>query len=141
MPTDVSAEIDELRAGTLTLRVPLRDDVIQVGTADTLPRATIELRTGPSAVSVRRTDGTPLQAQIVHRHADGAETLRTVFTEPVGRLCLRRLRNLNGPRLWVVTEGGDARNSADLAQLVQTIVCFASAKQRRDDPTPAARPA
>lgn len=141
MPTDVSAEIDELRAGTLTLRVPLRDDVIQVGTADTLPHTTIEVCSSPSAVSVRRRDGQPLQAQIVHRRSDGTEGLRTVFTEPVGRLCLRRLRNLNGPRLWVVTEGADARNSADLAQLVQTIVCFASAKQRCNAPAPAARPA
>lgn len=141
MPTDVSAGIDELREGTLTLRVPLRDGVIQVGTADTLPRTMIEVSSGPSAVSVRRTDGTPLQAQIVHRHADGAETLRTVFAEPVARLRLQRLRRVNGPRLWVVTEGADARNSADLAQLVQTIVCFASAKQRGNAPAPAARPA
>ena len=141
MPTDVSAEIDELRAGTLTLRVPLRDDAIQVGTADTLPRATIEVRTGPCTVSVRRTDGTPLQAQIVHRHADGAETLRTVFTEPVARLRLQRLRRLNGSPVWMVVGGVTAHSAADLAQLVQTVVCFASAKQRRDESGPAARPA
>ncbi|MCB1264075.1 MAG: hypothetical protein KDB56_05695 [Mycobacterium sp.] len=133
--------MDGMVFGTVALSVPLRDGLIQVGTADTLPSATIEVCTGPAAVSVQRIDGQPLQAQIVHRRPDGTEELRTVFTEPVARLRLRRTRHINGPRLWVVTEGAEARSAADLVQLIRTIVRFAAAKQRRDDSGPTARPA
>jgi len=141
LPRNVADAVEGMRGGSVLLRVPLRDDVIQVGTADSLTTATIEVHTAATAVSVRRTDGKPLQAQIVHRRADGGEKLRTVFSEPVARLRLRRLRNLTGPPLWVVTDGVDGVDPAGLAQLVQTIVCFGVAKQRRSGSGPAARPA
>ena len=141
LPRQVADAVEGVRGGSVLLRVPLRDDVIQVGTADSLPSATIEVHAAASAISVRRTDDKPLQAQIVHRRPDGGENLKTVFAEPVAHLRLRRLRNLTGRPLWVVTDGADDVDPAGLAQLVQTIVCFGAAKQRRGGSEPAARPA
>jgi len=129
LPTEISASIDEMDCGTVLLSVPLCEDVIQVGTAKKLPTAQIEVRTSDSEMSVHRTDGKPLQAQIIHCDADGAEWPMTVFAEPVPALRLQRLRTLRGSRLWVVTDGANPRRCADLAQLVQTIVCFGAAKQ------------
>lgn len=142
LPAGVAGSLDEMDPGTIFLRVPVRGDAVQVGTADVLPTATIEVRTTASTVSVRRTDGRALQAQITHRRPGGGEERSGVFTEPVAALRLRRFRALGGPGEWVVTGAEDARNAGDLTQLVATITCFALAKQRRlAAGQPAARPA
>ena len=58
--------VADLHPGIVRLSVPLKDDVIQVGTADRQTTATLELTKTPSAMVVRRTDGRALQAEILH---------------------------------------------------------------------------
>jgi len=91
VPGDVGEALDALYTGAVLLSVPLVDDVIQIGTAGTLTTGTIEVTKTPSAIRIRRTDGLPLQAAIVH-HRDGRDAAgRLVFAEPVHSLRLRHL--------------------------------------------------
>lgn len=130
LPARVAASVDNLVSSTTHLRVPLLDNVIQVGTAQSLPAATIAVSKTPSMVEVRRTDGAPLRAQILTVRADGAATRIDVFTAPVDVLRLRRTRQANGPGRWLVDTTA-ARRDSDLLQLVETIVSFAIRKQNR----------
>ena len=125
LPATIAAGVDALRCGVVALRVPLSDGAIQVGTSRRLPTATIEVRITPLAVEVRRTDGAGLQAQILTRSAEGAETATAVFTRPVDVLRVERQRGRAG---WVVIAGQAARNWA-LLQLIETVVTFSTAKQ------------
>ncbi len=104
--------------------------MIQVGTAQSLPAATIAVSKTPSMVEVRRTDGSPLRAQILNLRADGPATRADVFAAPVDVLRIRRIRPSNGPRRWLV-DTTSARQDSDLLQLVETIVSFAIRKQNR----------
>jgi hypothetical protein len=131
LPDGIAREIEQLHCGTVILTVPLLDGVIQVGAADALPAATIEVRRYPSAVVVRRTDGEPLQAQIIRSDDDGMAVRAHVFTEPVPELAIRRITQRPGNQLWLVASGDRVRRSADLVQLIKTIVAFGVAKQRR----------
>lgn len=47
---------------------PLLDDVIQVGASEVLQTASIVVVRTPSALSVHRSDGRPLQARIIREH-------------------------------------------------------------------------
>lgn len=112
--------------------------MIQVGTAQSLPAATIAVSKTPSMVEVRRTDGAPLRAQILNLRADGPATRADVFAAPVDVLRIRRIRPSNGPGRWIV-DTTPARRDSDLLQLVETIVSFAVRKQNQTPPTPGAR--
>lgn len=112
------------------------DNVIQVGTAQSLPAATIAVSKTPSMVEVRRTDGAPLWAQILTLRANGTATRTDVFAAPVDVLRLRRTRPANGPGRWIV-DTTSARRDSDLLQLVETIVSFAVRKQDRATATAA----
>lgn len=129
MPAAIADEVDQLRCGTVFLTVPLRRGVIQVGSAGPLPTAKIEVRKSQGAITVRRTDGNALQAQIVRRAADGPASRADVFTEPVAALQIQREMQSNGTHSWFVASGDRQRPSADLFQLIKTIVTFGVAKQ------------
>lgn len=129
LPARIADSVDRLLACT-TLRVPLLDNVIQLGTGQTLPAATIAVCRTESRVQVRRTDGAWLRVQILDVSADGSVTRRDVFTTPVDVLTLRRLRRPDGSRPWMVVNA-PAYRDCDVLQLVETIVSFAVAKQHR----------
>jgi hypothetical protein len=132
----VADAVDEMHPGIVLLRVPLVDDVIQVGAAEALQTGTIEVAKSLSAMVVRRTDGAALQAEILHRR-DGESPLRTqVFSEPVESLRLRCERDSNGCRCWTLHPDAGIRRPADLDQLVKTIAAFGLAKQLRADRPP-----
>lgn len=118
--------------GSVRLTVPLLDDVIQIGVAGNLTTGTIEVAKAASTIAVRRTDGKPLQVQISLAGEGGAAIRRTVFRTPVESLKLLRVPVFYGSGPWVVTRGGWIRRRPEIIQLVETIIAFGSAKQRRD---------
>lgn len=123
--------MDRLRCGAVRLTVPLRDGAIQVGAVGRFPTATIEVRKAPCDVTVRRTDGVALRAQIIRRSASGGLLRADVFAEPVPALWFRRVPQPDGTHVWLGATGQRARRDSDLSQLVQTIVAFGLAKQAR----------
>jgi len=131
LPDDVGEAIDAMDTGTVLLSVPLVDEVIQIGAERTLTIGTIEVTKTPSTMTVRRTDGTPLQAEILHRPDRGAQVRMPAFSEPVDVLRLRRLPGADGSRRWAVCAGAPLRRIADLGQFVTTITAFGRAKQCR----------
>ncbi|QNJ93564.1 hypothetical protein HZU40_04275 [Mycolicibacterium fluoranthenivorans] len=125
-------DLDEIRSGTMYLTVPLVDDMVQIGLGGQYRTGTLEVCKSRAALTVIRTDGAPLQAQIVR---DGARI--TVLREPVQQLQLTR----GGPAVWLVPGGVPVGRVADLEQLVRTVATFGVAKQRRGEraaPTSAA---
>lgn len=133
LPPHVAEAVSELRHGTIRLRVPLDDDVIQVGAAGAPTRiGSIVVTKTPSALLVRRSDGKPLQARIVRDH-DGCHPHRiAVFCDPVDRLTVRGAVRPDGGRMWWVPDGERiCRCQDDLIALLGTIATFSAAKQRR----------
>ncbi len=126
-------DLDELNSGTVHLSVPLLDDVIQVGVGGNPMTGKIQVSKVPIGVTVRRTDGKPMQAQILHRHRRcAASSMRvTVFREPVDRLRLHRVSSGDGRWLWLAAEAWHVDRHRDLQQFVATIATFGLAKQRR----------
>ena len=125
LPSRVADRLDRFSCGVITLRVPVREGVIQVGTALRLPTATLEVHIRPAAVVVRRTDGAPLQAHVVTLRPDGADVGAAVFADPVDSLTLERDRRSGR---WTVVAAGASR-PAGLLQFVETVVAFTAAKQ------------
>lgn len=78
---------------------------------------------------MRRTDGNALQAQIVRRVGEGPASRTDVFAEPVAALRIQREKLQDGTHSWGVASVDRQRPSADLLQLMKTIVAFAVAKQ------------
>jgi len=129
----ISADLDEMLCGTIHLSVPLLDDIIQVGIGGNVAMGTIQVSKTPATVTVRRTDGKPIQAQILHEHQGySGPTVRTnVFHTPVDCLRLEQLSTADGPRPWVAAETVHVNRDQDLRQFIVTIATFGLAKQRR----------
>lgn len=129
----VSADLDEIDSGTIYLRVPLLDDVIQVGIGGDVATATIQVTKTPTTVTVRRTDGAPMQAQILHEHQGYAgPTRRTnVFRTPVDCLRLEQRVSENGASHWFPAETMHVNRGQDLSRFVVTIATFGLAKQHQ----------
>ena len=127
------ADLDKIRSGTVYLSVPLLNDIIQVGAGGNLATATIQVSKTPTTATVRRTDGKPMQAQVLHEHPGyTGPTVRTkVFHEPVNCLKLERIGSGDGPRLWLANEVVHVDRHQDLQQFVRTIATFGLAKQRK----------
>ena len=128
LPARIADCVEQLSTRTTYLRVPLLNEVIQVGTGLTLPATTIAVTRTPFAVEVRRTDGKPLRAQIIRRRADNSMARTDVFTGPVDFLRLKR--RPDGSKLWTLEDLPSQRDS-DVLQLVETIVAFTVTKQNR----------
>jgi len=128
----VAADLDEMRSGTVCLSVPLRNDIIQVGAGGELTSSTIQVSKTPTTVAVRRTDGRPIQAQILHDHPGytGPTRRTTVFDEPLNCLRLQRITSCDGAGLWLATAVVHPDRRQDLEQFVKTIATFGLAKQR-----------
>ena len=131
LPARLAGSVSEMRTGTVLLRVPLLDDVIQVGTGGAAATGTIEVVKTPSTMVVRRTEGKRLQARILHENVDGCASRAPVFLEPVHSLRLQCVRRADAAELWLVLPGGQIRRRSDLFQLLETITAFGLAKQRR----------
>lgn len=129
LPARVGGAVSDMHTGTLRLSVPLLDDAIQVGAEGTLAIGTIEVDKTPTTMSVRRSDGRPLQAHILHRRMDGHSSRNPVFEEPVSLLLLRQMQQADGSHVWAVGPGARIRKHRDLVQLVVTIMAFGLAKQ------------
>jgi hypothetical protein len=135
--TLVSERFDEIRCGTITLSVPLKDDVIQVGGRDAPGQGMIRVRRRRRTATVKRTDGKPLQVAIVHQPdtftTAPARTLLTathVFHRPVQTLRLKRRRNAARNTWGVKVTQANLLDPRHLKQFVDTIGTFGSAKQR-----------
>ena len=110
--------IDEIPCGTVSLTVPLINGVIQVGARGTTDTATILVTKTPATLEVRRTDGVPLRAQILH---DEPPTRREVFSEPLRRLVISRTGS----------DGWEHSPCDEVNQFVRTVASFATAKHLR----------
>lgn len=131
LPAAIEDQIDELHCGTVYLTVPLRDGVIQVGSSGTLATAMIEVRKTPVSVTVRRTDGVPLQAHIIERVEDGSMVHVEVFARPAAVLRLLRMSRRDGTHTWVAAPSQPTPRNSRLVQLIRTVVTFAAAKQHQ----------
>lgn len=100
IPERIAEAVGDIRTGAIRLRVPLLDDVIQVGASEVLQTASIVVVRTPSALSVHRSDGRPLQARIIREHDGCHPTQIGVFLRPVNRFDGpgRRRPNLVGSR-------------------------------------------
>lgn len=127
---EIFSQLDQLDCGTIYLTVPLSDEKIQVGSSQPLPTATIAVTKISESVTVRRTDGVALQAQIVEQADDGSVLPTDVFAEPVPVLGIRRVSHPDGAQQWLVNLGARSRRNTYLEQLIKTIVSFSIAKQR-----------
>ena len=128
IPERIAEAVGDIRTGAIRLRVPLLDDVIQVRASEALQTASIVVVRTPSALSVHRSDGRPLQARIIREHDGCHPTQIGVFLRPVNRLTVRG----DGGRIWWVPDGARiCRCQDDLIQLLETIAAFSIAKQRR----------
>ena len=128
LPDRIAEAVGDIRAGAIRLTVPLIDDVIQVGAADTPRTGSIVVVRTPSALFVRRSDGKPLQARIIRDHDGCHSTQIGVFLRPVNHLTVRG----DGGRVWWIPDGARiCRCHDDLIQLLETIATFSIAKQRR----------
>lgn len=141
LPAGLARSVSEMRIGTVRLSVPLIDDVIQVGTDGAPAAGTIEVTKTPFTMVVRRTDGRPLQAQILHHHAGGSASRTHVFLIPVVALRLQRVPQADASEPWLVLPGARIRRQPDLFQLLETITAFGLAKQRKQHCRPAAHAA
>jgi hypothetical protein len=137
LPVRLGSSVSEMRSGIALLSVPLLDDVIQVGTVGTPATGTIEVAKTRSTMVVRRSDGRPLQAQILHQYEDGCALRMPVFREPVRSLRLQWVPHAGASGLWIVLPGRRIRRYRDLCQLIETITAFGLAKQRRTHSLPA----
>jgi len=128
----VSADLDGMHSGTIELSVPLLDGAIQVGIGGKVATATIQVSKTPTTVTVRRTDGAPMQVQILHEHRGyTGPTVRTnVFRTPVDCLRLERRVSEHGP-LWFPVDVIHVNRGQDLSRFVATIATFGLAKQAR----------
>lgn len=131
VPARVARSLSEMRTGTVLLSVPLVDDVIQVGTAGPSATGTIEVTKTPSTMVVRRTDGRPLQAQILRQRVGGCSWRAPVFLGPVRSLRLLCVARADASEHWLVLPGARICRRPDLFQLIETIMAFSLAKQRR----------
>ncbi|MBI3228604.1 MAG: hypothetical protein HYZ39_26480 [Mycolicibacterium cosmeticum] len=113
--------LDELGTGVVRLTVPLVDDMIQIGLGGRYRTGAIDVIRRPALLTVRRTDGRPLQAQIVR------DEPITVLRAPIPHLTLRRVHR----GLWMAPSGVPVATVADLEQLVRTVANFGVAKQQR----------
>ena len=129
LPARAGVAVSELRTGKLRLRVPLLNDAIQIGAEGTLTIGTIEVDKTATTMSVRRSDGHPLQAHILSRRGAGTSSRNPVFHEPIALLLLRHTQQADGSRVWAVGPGVRVRRHRDLVQLVVTILAFGLAKQ------------
>jgi len=131
-PLLAAADLNEICSGTVYLSVPLLNDIIQVGAGRMLTTGTIQVSKTPTTVTVRRTDGRAIQAQILHDHPGyTGPTVRTkVFDEPVNCLRLQRITSCDGSKRWLATEAVHVDRHQDLERFVKTIATFGLAKQR-----------
>lgn len=130
VPVRVGEAIDGMLSGRVRLRAPVHRGVIQVGAQVARPTFTMVVVTRtPSTMTIRRADDVPLQAEIIRRGPWIPETRTAVFLEPVDQLTIRR----TGIGEWAIADAQRVRCSEDLAQLIATVVSFATAKQRGAD--------
>lgn len=96
---------------------------------------TIAVTKTPSMMVVRRSDGSPLQAQIVHLRHDGPPLRMPVFCEPVRSLRLWRVPRHDGrdnpADQWVADPDAPVCRDRQLFQLIETVAAFGLTKQRR----------
>ena len=128
-----AADLDELCCGTVTLSVPLLNNVIQVGIGGNVDTGAIEVSSTAASVVVRRMDDQPIQVEILNEQPGyTGPTVRTkVFRQPVPRLRLDRLGVDHGPALWLPAAPEAVNRAEDLRRFVLTLARFALAKQRR----------
>jgi hypothetical protein len=118
-----SDRLDEMEFGTIELSVPLVGGIIQIGTGGEPDVGRIRVTKEPSAVTVVRVDGGPIQVDIV---ADAQSSTR-VFAEAVPALRLVR-----ADTRWLIAEDVVvAERLSDVKRFADVVGTFAVAKQGR----------
>lgn len=136
-PEFLSDLLDDLSHGTIELSVPLRDDVIQVGARDVPITGTVRVCKKRRTVTVRRTDGKPLQVDFIRQPAtsadgldQGAITDTLVFRPALTTLLLQRRRDAAGRPSWQTAGMCGVADVRLIKQFVDTVATFGLAKQR-----------
>lgn len=129
----VSGLFDQIPRGTITLSVPLRDDVIQLGVRDAPDRGALRVRKGRRTATVERTDHRPVQAAVVHEPdapwGAATHTVTNVFHRPVQTLRLER-RCRGGEFGWeVAVTAAELTDPCYLRQFIEVIGAFGAAKR------------
>ncbi len=97
-------DIAELPPGEVTLSVPLCNESIQIGDFSGLPKEQIIIETDDDyATTVRRTDGSPIQADIFNAITNER---CPVFVEPVDCLQYMPIHLADGQVRWLAIADG-----------------------------------
>lgn len=132
----ISELFDQIGCGTITLSVPLKEDIIQMGARDCPDKGTLRVHKGRRTATVQRIDGKPMQAEIIHAPENAsksgthcAPSVSTVFHQPVQTLRLKRQRH-NGGKGWQMSATlPNLNNSAHITQFLDVIGAFGLGKQ------------
>lgn len=132
----VCDDLVEMHCGTVYLSVPVVDDVIQIGIGGDFATAVLRVSIDPTAVTVRRLDGKPMQVHILRDDQEssgqfGRMTSALVFREPAVGVRLQRTSVRDGRRVWEAAGTANVDRHQDFRQFVYTIARFGLAKQRR----------
>jgi hypothetical protein len=134
-----SSLLDDVEPGTVTLRVPLVDDVIPIGLGGRFATCRLVISKSRRDVRIGRADGRPIQVVLItdvdermgHRVVRRT-TRQNVFRRSVSELALVRLparAGLFGG--YVVTDAVDVIDTERIKQFADVVGGFAAAKQRR----------
>ncbi|HMS50645.1 MAG TPA: hypothetical protein PKA02_04415 [Candidatus Saccharibacteria bacterium] len=126
-----------MKRGEVTLHVPLRDGVIQVGTDAINDVGEISVRKRWRSVTVRNADGSPLQAEVLdeassHEAVDeSARYKRTpVLREPVTEIKFKRGTDPLGTKYWFADgEGVNVSDRDAITRFARVVGKFAVTKQ------------
>ena len=131
-PPFFAENLDVMRFGTVKLGVPLLDDVIQIGAVTDTRQGQIVVHRGWRSLSIARTDGTLLQAEIITPSylTDGYAYERTkVFEDPVDTVNLKRRRDLGGRAYWFACDDISVTSREAITKFAQIVGSYATFKQ------------
>jgi hypothetical protein len=140
----VSWELDTMGPGTVALRVPTWQDVIQIDYIekdDEWGRIFASKRGLEDSVEVWRVDGKPMQVEVVVPTYDQKTNKRVqterlpVFEEPVTEVEFRKVRMEDGRRMWVTLgEGVRVTDTERVKLLAEVVGKWACVRQGRSVP-------
>jgi hypothetical protein len=137
-PAFISESLSLMDQGTVDLGVPLVDGIIQIGAVQETQPGRIVVTKGQHTIAIERTDGAPIQAEIVDAEyidlsVNGLFFTKTpVFTEPVGNLRFERSVRGVDRIIWQATgDRIDVTSRDAIKKFADTIGSFAIGKQNK----------
>lgn len=127
-PLFLANELGEMRRGEVTLSVPVKNNVIQVGVDSIDETGEILVKKGWRGVTIKNTDGSPIQVEVIDDVTP--DRITTVLKEPVAEIKFRKKRDLIGQVCWFADgEGVNINDKAAITRFAGVVGKFAVTKQ------------